>query len=103
MKTAVSVTLAALAFLALGAGTPRDARAVTFQKDALACQAAVGKGLGGFKKSYLKAWNKCLAATLAGKACDTVAREGAISAADTKAVAAVTAKCTNGLLFSAPP
>ena len=74
-------------------------------KDAAVCQSTLARGLAGFKKAKIKAWAKCLNAVLKGKPCDTAKRDAAITAAISKATAAIatSGKCPDNLLFDAPP
>src|SRR5438128_7753576 len=98
MATRLTIALGVFAFVSSG-----TAHAVTLNQGAAACQAAVGRGLRGFKKAYVKAWEKCLDGDLKGKGCDAAKRDTVIAIAMTKANATVTGTCTDALLFDAAP
>ncbi|HJQ84458.1 MAG TPA: hypothetical protein VKA21_10305 [Candidatus Binatia bacterium] len=95
-----AVALGSLGLVAASAPTPAPA---ALTKEAASCQAALAKGLAGFKKAKIKAWQKCLSSILKGKACDTVKRDAAIAASISKATATLTGKCSDALLFDPPP
>jgi len=77
--------------------------AQALDKPASVCQATVGKSLLGFKRAKIKAWTKCLDATLTGGVCDATARDAAVDAAAVKARAKLEAKCSGTLAFDATP
>lgn len=83
------------------AGVPPMIEAL--EKDAAACQKAIGKAGQKFKSADSKAWRSCLDSTLRGKTCDADKRDAAIDTARGKARATIEAKCTNDVIFAARP
>jgi len=53
---------------------PASHAATPLAPDALGCQRAIGKAGQKYKKTYLKAWQKCLDDDLSGKGCDSFKR-----------------------------
>jgi hypothetical protein len=95
--------LAGMLAVVLTALVAIPADAAPLSPAALGCQRAIGKAGQKYKKSYLKAWQKCLDDDLTGKGCDTFKRDGLIAGAQTTFLFGIAKKCNPSLLFDAPP